>query len=661
MNFCKMEAAAGIFSRNYFYLAVILLCTLSKHTEAANSTIFAGETVPGLLIVAPGDSTRISNFIENAYHYLKGGVNKFKSAKSCIDSAYNYCEKNKIKIPAELQLLSASYSFEIGDYSAAEEQMTTAENNARATGKYNILARVLIFKGSYHLRTRFFAESREAYEQSIEVANKYKLKGVAAEAYHGIANVMNDAGDIKGFRTYLAKMIEVAMKQPDTLQIEEGLLRLGNSYIEIDRNDRKVDSLLKKCLWISILSKDSLYSAFSSANIGYNFYLNKQYDSSRFYYKYSLEFSIPARLTSISANSLGNLGTIYRDLGYPATALGFYRKSLDLAKKLNDWYTLAWVNDDMSKLYLLKGDTGNAYRKFVLYKQYNDSTQNKRTTQGLADARLRYEADTHRKEIDLLNLRLKNNRFLNWGFSVLIVFTLVIGYFLFTILKSNNRRRLSEMNRRISEITQANLRQQMNPHFIFNTLNSIQYFMYQHDKLATNNYLTMFSNLIRKVLENSQHTSIPLTDELDALKLYLELESLRFTDKFDYEINLDEEIDPILYKIPTMLIQPYVENSIGHGIMPLDKKGHLEITIKLGQGKLICSIEDNGIGREAAMEIKKAKGTNHNSLGTQITNSRLNLVNSFYGTDLKVVYTDLRDENDKASGTLVEIQIPIIT
>ena len=100
--------------------------------------------------------------------------------------------------------------------------------------------------------------------------------------------------------------------------------------------------------------------------------------------------------------------------------------------------------------------------------------------------------------------------------------------------KINAKRRISEMNRKISEITQANLRQQMNPHFIFNTLNSIQYYMYQHDKLATNNYLTKFSSLMRKVLENSQHTSVPLRDELDALNLYLELEMIRFKDKFDY-------------------------------------------------------------------------------------------------------------------------------
>ncbi len=315
----------------------------------------------------------------------------------------------------------------------------------------------------------------------------------------------------------------------------------------------------------------------------------------------------------------------------------------------------------MSNLYIRARDTSKAYVNYVLFKQYSDSLSKKSSTQGLADARIRYEADNHKKEITLLSLRLKNNRLLTFGFAGLIILVTAIAILIVRGSRINAKRRLSEMNRQISEITQANLRQQMNPHFIFNTLNSIQYFMYQHDKLATNNYLTKFSSLIRKVLDNSQHTSVSLSNELEALNLYLELESLRFKDKFDYSITVDEDIDPLLYKVPTMLIQPYVENSICHGLMPLDHKGSVKIDIKLAKECLICTIEDNGIGREAAIENKKSRGGGHNSLGTQITNSRIDLVNSLYGTSLKTTYTDLRNEKGEAEGTRVEIQIPIMT
>ena len=607
------------------------------------------------------DTAKLNSYIRKGNENLKKSWLKPEITKKYIDSAILLCEKEGIEITSELHFLSARYSFEIGDFTAVEEEITLAENIARNKKDNNELAKILLFKGLYSLRTGFFKESSEAYMKSIELAKKWKITGIIHDGYFGIANVMNAAGDLKGYRNNLRNSIDASTAEGDTLGLEEGLLRLGSSYIETDRNFHKVDSLLKKCLEISIIRKDTFYTGFSSANIGYNYYLEKDYDPSLYYYKMSLDYSIPGKQISISSNSLGNIGTIYRDLKKYTLALNFYEKSINQAKKVHDWYNLSWVYQDMSKLFISISDTSKAYVNYVLYKQYSDSLSKKSSSKGLADARIRYEADNHKKEIALLSMRLKNNRLLTFGFAGMIVLISVIAALIVMGSRSNAKRRMSEMKRQISEITQANLRQQMNPHFIFNTLNSIQYFMYQHDKLATNNYLTKFSSLIRKVLENSQHTYISLSDELDALNLYLELESLRFRDKFDYSITVDEDIDTLLYKVPSMLIQPYVENSICHGLMPLHHKGTVKIDIMIENGALICTIEDNGIGRDAALENKKSRGAEHNSLGTQITNSRLDLVNSLYGTSLKTTYTDLKNENGEAEGTRVELQIPVMT
>jgi len=221
--------------------------------------------------------------------------------------------------------------------------------------------------------------------------------------------------------------------------------------------------------------------------------------------------------------------------------------------------------------------------------------------------------------------------------------------------------RIEAMGRKISELTQANLRQQMNPHFIFNTLNSIQYYVFQNDKLASNNYMTKFASLMRKTLENSMHTAIPIKEELDALQLYLELEELRFKEKFDWSIEVDDEIDTLAYKIPTMLIQPYVENAISHGLMNKEERGSLKVSMELRGDVILCTIEDNGIGREKAKAIQKERDENHVSLGTSITENRLRLVNEVYGKTMKVTYTDLKDETGQAAGTKVEITIPFIT
>jgi LytS/YehU family sensor histidine kinase len=348
-------------------------------------------------------------------------------------------------------------------------------------------------------------------------------------------------------------------------------------------------------------------------------------------------------------------------MGETDKALLNYQKSIDQASIAKDLYNLQWVYSDMSELFLRNRDTSNAYKTFVMFKKFSDEQIKMNSTQGLSDARIRYEADTRNKELEVLSLRLRNHKLIIFGSAGLLLLSLAIFILILSRARINNKRRISEMNHKIAEIRQANLRQQMNPHFIFNTLNSIQYYMYQHDKLATNNYLTKFSSLMRKVLENSQHTSVPLRDELDALKLYLDLEIIRFKDKFTYNITVDEELDTLLYKVPTMLIQPYVENSICHGLIPAENKGYINIDLKLKDDYISCTIEDNGIGRDAAMGRKSKNENNHNSLGTQIVSSRLDLVNALYGTSLKTIYTDLKNENGQSEGTRVEIQIPILS
>jgi hypothetical protein len=408
-------------------------------------------------------------------------------------------------------------------------------------------------------------------------------------------------------------------------------------------------------------NRDTVFIILSLSNLGWNFYREKRFESAILEYNRSLKYSISAKAHSYSANSLGNLGTTYRDMGMTELSLKYYAKAIEQAELDNNFNSVYWVYLDMSDMYLQKRDTSNAFKNYVIYKKYNDLYLKKSNVQGLADAKIRYDAETHNKELQLLSLRVSNQRLLIYGYTGLFVLSLAIGILLFSRAKVKAKHNISEMNQKISEITQANLRQQMNPHFIFNTLNSIQYYMYQHDKLATNNYLTKFSSLMRKVLENSRHTSISLRDELEALNLYLELEMIRFKDKFDYEIKVDEEIDTILYKVPTMLIQPYVENSISHGLMPCEEKGLIKINLKLENQYISCTIEDNGIGREAAQLIKRKKEGNHNSLGTQIVESRLDLVNALYGTSLKTIYTDLKNANGEPEGTLVEIQIPILT
>jgi len=647
---------------------IVLLLTFIQLPASAAERLKTSPSVIKFksLSVSPKDTAAINTLIRKGTKYLSFKNDTIDIVKNCIDSAVLICEKKNIDMPSGLHLLLARYNYITGDLRSSFEEASIALKQSTSDGESDIMAGTNLFLGDYYRRINFYKESLECYGNAVSISEKEGLKGIRSLSYYLQSLVYRRIGDLKGERHNLQLMIDAAYDEKDSVNISFGYERYGYSFLgdtttSERRNFRMADSLVKKSLTVAAKLKDTSLIATSLIHLGWNFYLEKMYDSSVFYYEKSLKYSLPGNLYVTSANSFGNLGTIYSDLRKPEKAIEYYKKGIEQAKKVNDIYELWWIYRDMSYMYLQLKDTSNAYRNYVLFKKYSDIYISKGSSEGLADARIRYEADMQNKEVQLLSLRLKNNRLLNYGFAGLIILTLAIGLLLYRGSKLKDKRRISEMNRKISEMTQANLRQQMNPHFIFNTLNSIQYYMYQHDKLATNNYLTKFSSLMRKVLDNSQHTSVPLADELNALNLYLELESLRFKDKFDYTINVDEEIDPLMHKIPTMLIQPYVENSICHGLIPMEGKGYVNIDLKLKDDFILCTIEDNGIGREAAKERnQKREGNNHNSLGTRITASRLDLVNELYGTTLHTIYTDLRNEKGEPSGTRVEIHIPII-
>jgi LytS/YehU family sensor histidine kinase len=213
---------------------------------------------------------------------------------------------------------------------------------------------------------------------------------------------------------------------------------------------------------------------------------------------------------------------------------------------------------------------------------------------------------------------------------------------------------------KIIELKQQNLNQQMNPHFIYNCLTSIQSFIFHNDIPNSLEYLSKFSRLMRKILENSQKQYMSVHDEIELLTLYLKLESIRFKGKFEYEITVDNKIDPILFKIPSLLIQPFVENSVWHGIQNKKGMGKIQISFNLSEKSIFCTIEDNGIGREYAERLKHGESNNHVSLGATITQARIKLLKSLYGNKLGIQYIDLKDYSNNPTGTRVELYLPIL-
>lgn len=225
--------------------------------------------------------------------------------------------------------------------------------------------------------------------------------------------------------------------------------------------------------------------------------------------------------------------------------------------------------------------------------------------------------------------------------------------------------RINDLNRRnsllqnINLYKQQSLRQQMNPHFIFNTLNSIQLYILEKDPISSHKYLTKFARLMRMTLDNSLYPTIPLRDEIEALKLYLDLEKLRFEDRFEYSIEYGSADSILNFKIPTLLIQPFVENAIWHGIsLKKDQIGWIKILLVDNDKSILCIIEDNGVGRKHASEVKQMKKKEHQSRGSQITQQRIDLLSSMYKERFNINYDDLADRQGASLGTRVTISIP---
>jgi LytS/YehU family sensor histidine kinase len=217
----------------------------------------------------------------------------------------------------------------------------------------------------------------------------------------------------------------------------------------------------------------------------------------------------------------------------------------------------------------------------------------------------------------------------------------------------------TQFNKKLSQMEMQALQAQMNPHFIFNSLNSINCFILENETEAASDYLSKFSRLIRLILPNSNSSTVSLKNELEALGLYLAMEALRFEGKFTFTIQVDPLVDQDYLQIAPLLIQPYVENAIWHGLMHKAGAGRIHIHLQMDKEVLVCMIEDDGIGRSKAAQLKSKSATRSKSMGMQITSHRLELINYLYGKKSTVEIVDLVDMAGIPGGTRVVLRIPV--
>jgi len=445
---------------------------------------------------------------------------------------------------------------------------------------------------------------------------------------------------------------------------------------------------------------NNLGLAMNYHNIGYAYEEKGEIDAALFNYHTSLEFNekINSLLGKVICNN--SIAQIYLKRGNAEEAIKILDNNLDLSIKNGDLYYitstyigLGWAqyelnkfdksesnlkkaleiaevkkmpsfiasaNYHLSELYKKKGDYKQALESYLISDKINHSISGEKNKQYVNTLKIQYETEKLNsenqqieQELALSELKLKESR----RNQLVVLFGLMILAGVFFIF---NRQRRLKNEKKIITLEQDMLRSQMNPHFIFNSLNSIKLYIINNEKENAVYYLNKFSKLIRKILLASKEKEITLAEELETMELYMNIENIRFSNEINYITKISPEINLQTIKVPSLILQPFLENALWHGLSSKKENKTINLDITNENGNFIkISITDNGIGRIEAQKIKNSKSLNRKSLGLAITSERLANFYKDYKSEYSVEIKDLYDENNNATGTKVIITIPI--
>ena len=356
-----------------------------------------------------------------------------------------------------------------------------------------------------------------------------------------------------------------------------------------------------------------------------------------------------------------NLGRAYMLKENPAKAKENLEKGLAIAEEYNLPTNISLANSYLSSLAEKQGDHREALARYKLAQEFEEKTVNERNLRYVGDMISRYNIEKKNNEIAIINkdyeivkLKLRKNqtRLLIGGLA--LIFLTGVFYILYRQYQLKNDKKLLTLE-------QAMLRSQMNPHFLFNSLNSIKLYIINNDKKNAVHYLNKFSKLVRKILEASSLKEISLAEELETVELYMNIENIRFSNEINFKISIDDDIDIHTIKIPSLILQPFLENAIWHGLSSKEGEKNIDLHISKGNKNFIdISITDNGVGRDAAEIIKESKVLKRKSVGLEITKERLANFARDYQNTFDVTIIDLFDEDKNATGTRVVLHLPTI-
>jgi tetratricopeptide (TPR) repeat protein len=505
------------------------------------------------------------------------------------------------------------------------------------------LARTYASLGVIYSQESNYYVALENYQKALNIYQKIGLKTGISKALNNIGVVYKSQGNNEKALQYFIKALKI--------QIEIGeqtapvtMTNIGVIYFE--KNDvntaysyyKKADGLFPKTNNIRgfALLKNYLGDYYKK--------LNKLADA-EINYKKSLELYNSIQNKFGASLALYNLGQLYAEQKQYDKAMEYAMTSLNYAKEIGVLDQTYHSEKLVSELYGFLNKPVESLHHYKNYITARDSITNLENNKKFVQAEMNFE---YKKREALLAEQNKRRTLLTL-FSI-IGGLLVIGLIFLLYNRSQVKKRLT-LQKEVAEYEQKALHLQMNPHFVFNCLGSISSFIVQNGTDSALKYLSKFSKLMRLTLEYSKGSLIPIDKEIESLQNYLELEQLRFHNKFDFSITSTEKVE-FNMGLPPLLIQPFVENAILHGLVPKEEKGKININFDVEDNQLICTITDDGIGISKSKQIKENSVKAHKSMALEITKKRLEIMEA---TISKSAQIDIKEDN----GTIVTLRLPI--
>ncbi|MDZ7740146.1 MAG: histidine kinase [Bacteroidales bacterium] len=543
------------------------------------------------------------------------------------------------------------------DYEGALELTNRAIETARSVNDTLPLADALNTLGNLYKDMLLFNEAIDSYFNALELWELKQDTNGLAIAYGSIALMYFYQQEYDRALEFNLKKLPVSERMGDLWEQSKTLNNISQIYTAQNMNDSALYYLRQS---LQLNKKMNFSSGISSAchNIASAFSLKGKLDSAFHYISLSLDLAEKINDPEI-VNYLVTLGRIQRRMKNYDDATDNALKAYNMAVAQDEPIAMASAAGLLSALYSETGQKDLAYDYLTEYNTINDSISNNEFLKKITRLEIQNEYDRkqetaefeHKQELMLRENRIRQQKLYVRGLVILIILLAVIS--LFYIRNTRLRARYERIN-----LEQRLLRAQMNPHFIFNSLCAIQDLILSGQPEKANAFLVKIASLMRNILENSREEFIPLEKEIETLKLYLDVQQLRFESGFEYNFNIDSHIDPENISVPPMLAQPCLENSIEHGLLPGKNRGQIDVSYKIEDRVLKLEVTDNGTGRELSGKEKKERDINKQSISTAVIQERLD----FFRKKMKIknITYDIKDlyENSDPSGTKVTIMMP---